>query len=46
MMGFNRCFLVIDYERSGYMGTLFVNSFAFCVQMVQLLRDHCSESLQ
>jgi hypothetical protein len=25
----NRCFLVIDHERSTYIGTLFINDFAF-----------------
>ena len=45
MGGFNRCFLVIDYEGSAYMGTLFVDNFAFCVQMFQLLRSHCGKSL-
>ena len=45
MGGFNKCFLVINYEGSAYIGTLFVDSLVFCVQMVKLMRDHCGESL-
>ena len=29
MGGFNKCFLVIDYEGSAYIGTLFVDSLVF-----------------
>src|SRR5215510_11215331 len=41
----NRCFLVIDHERSTYIGTLLINDFAFFVRVTKLLRDHYGESL-
>jgi hypothetical protein len=42
----NRCFLVIDHERSTYIGTLFINDFAFFVQLSNLLRNHCGKPLR
>ena len=42
----NRCFLVIDHERSTYIGTLFINDFAFFVKLSKLLRSYCGKSLR
>jgi len=42
----NRCFLVIDHERSTYIGTLLINDFAFFVQLSNLLKNYCSQSLR
>ena len=42
----NRCFLIIDHERSTYMETLFVKDFSFFVRVVALLREHRAKPLR
>ena len=43
---FNRCFLVIEYKRTTYMGCLLVDDIAFCGQLSRLLQRHCGESVE
>src|SRR5215510_15696091 len=37
----NRCFLVIRYQDSSYLGCLLFDDHAFCSQIVNILRSHC-----
>jgi hypothetical protein len=38
----NRCFLLISYEGSSYIGCLLFDDHAFCSQIVKLLQAHCN----
>jgi len=42
---FNRCFLVMEYQKSMYMGCLLIEDIPFCDHVVKLLKGHCGESL-
>jgi hypothetical protein len=42
---FNEFFLVIDYDRTVYMGCLLFDDAAFCLQVEHLLQDHCGQSI-
>jgi len=37
----NRCFLLIRYQDSSYLGCLLFDDHAFCSQIVNILRSHC-----
>jgi hypothetical protein len=41
----NRCFLLIFYEGSSYMGCLLFDDPAFCKQIVNLLHDYCNRPI-
>jgi hypothetical protein len=42
----DRFFIVIEYERTVYMGCLLFDDAAFCLEMQQLLRDYCGCSIE
>ena len=41
----NRCFLLISYKGSSYLGCLSFDDHAFCSQIVNILRNHCDYSI-
>ena len=41
----DRCFLYIEYEGSLYIGCLLIDDYAFCAQIVKLLKGHCDCSI-
>jgi hypothetical protein len=41
----NRCFLLISYQDSFYLGCLVFDEHAFCHQVVELLKAHCNRKL-
>jgi hypothetical protein len=41
----NRCFLLIFYERSSYLGCLLFDDLAFCDQIVKLLQSYCNRPI-
>src|SRR5215510_16053517 len=41
----NRCFLLICYKNSSYLGCLLFDDHAFCRQVMELLKAHCNRSL-
>jgi hypothetical protein len=42
----DRFFLVIDFERTVYMGCLLFDDAAFCLGIQHLLRDHCGSDIE
>jgi hypothetical protein len=44
--GANRCFLVIEYEDSQYMGCLQFDDLSFRKRVCELLVKHCGQSMQ
>ena len=38
----DRCFLYIEHEGSFYIGCLLIDDYAFCDQIVKLLKGHCN----
>jgi hypothetical protein len=41
----DRCFLLISYQESEYLGCLLVDDFAFCSQITKLLQDYRNHSI-
>ena len=41
----DRCFLLISYQASEYLGCLLFDDHAFCVQVVKLLQDCCNRPI-
>jgi hypothetical protein len=41
----NRCFLLIRYEESSYMGCLLFDDEMFCAQIAKLLQDYCNRPI-
>jgi hypothetical protein len=41
----DRCFLIIDYEESLYMGCLLIDDEIFCGQMMELLQACCNRPI-
>jgi hypothetical protein len=41
----NRCFLLISYQDSSYLGYLLFDDHAFCRQVMELLKTHCNCSI-
>jgi hypothetical protein len=41
----NRCFVLICYEDSSYLGCLLFDDYAFCHQIVNILRNHCDHPI-
>ena len=41
----DRCFLIIAYQGSEYLGCLLFNDEAFCRQIMELLKAHCNRSI-
>src|SRR5262245_661534 len=41
----DRCFLLISYEGSEYLGCLIFDDQAFCRQVTNLLEAHCNRSI-
>src|SRR5215813_9458295 len=38
-----RCFLLISYKGSSYLGCLLFNDHVFCSQIVSMLQKHCNQ---
>ncbi|HEY1267235.1 MAG TPA: hypothetical protein VGH16_08265 [Candidatus Binatia bacterium] len=43
---FDRFFMVMEFERSFYMGCLLFEDPAFCIQIDRLLRARCGSSIE
>ena len=41
----NRCFLLISYEGSEYLGCLLFDNEVFCSQVMEILKDHRNRSI-
>jgi hypothetical protein len=41
----NRCFLLICYEESSFLGSLVFDDHAFCSQILNVLRTHCDHPI-
>ena len=41
----NRCFLLISYENSSYLGCLFFDHHSFCSHIVNVLQNHCDHAI-
>jgi hypothetical protein len=41
----NRCFLLIFYEQSSYLGCLIFDDEIFCGQITKLLQDNCNRAI-
>ena len=41
-----RCYLVIEHDRQTYVGTLIFGNYAFCRDVIQLLRCYLSRSIK
>jgi hypothetical protein len=41
----NRCFLLIFYEDSSYLGHLLFDDEIFCGQIVKVLQTHCNRPI-
>ena len=41
----NRCFLLVCYENSSYLGCLLFDDHSFCSQVVKILQSHCNCSI-
>jgi hypothetical protein len=44
--GVNRCHLLVEYERSHFVGTLSFEDIDQCLRVYELLLEHCGESIQ
>src|SRR5256714_746205 len=42
----HKCYLVIEYDREHYVGSLIFNDVAFCSQISKLLRDQVGRSVK
>ena len=42
----HKCFLVIEHEQAEYIGCLLFSDQSFCDQIINLLREHCGDSIQ
>ena len=42
----DRFFLVIDHQKTVYMGCLLFENAAFCLEIQRVLRDHCGYSIE
>ena len=45
MQPINRCFLLISYEGSEYLGCLLFDDEVFCSQIMEILKAHCNRSI-
>src|SRR5262247_500011 len=43
---YTRCYLLMEFQGNAYMGTLLFDNAAFCRQIYDLLKNHCSESIK
>jgi hypothetical protein len=41
----NRCFLLISYEGSSYIGCLMFDDYVFCDQITKLLQRYCNRPI-
>jgi hypothetical protein len=42
----DRCFLIMEYEQSRYMGALLFSDTSFCGFIAKLLEGHCGEPIK
>jgi hypothetical protein len=42
----NKCFLVVDYEKELYVGTLIFGDMALCRQMSSILKSHLGKPIK